>query len=273
MIAPLSVGNDHCRVTEPETSSDLATRFEYFRHLFPYAQIAERTARDARVLEVGCGAGYGANFLGATITGITATDTSSQAVEYARKKYPGIRFEQAQGTNLPFANALFDVVASFQVIEHVAEDSLYLSEIWRVLRPGGVLYLTTPNRRLRLLPYQPPWNPYHVREYSDRDLRALLRRSFPDTQLWGVMARPDLIAMERARVRQRPHLVLLRFAYQRLKPLLPRLLHWRPTPRDAKRSASRVAGPQGTVSLNDFFLSHNTRSCFDLFCIAHKSRS
>jgi SAM-dependent methyltransferase len=272
MEAELGVGEDHARVTEPGAFDPLPVRFEYFRHLFPYVEVARRTPHTAHVLEVGCGAGYGAHHLAAAVDTVTATDPSAQAIAYARAKYPGVNFEQAEGTRLPFAADSFDVVLSFQVIEHIADARSYLREIRRVLKPAGLFYCTTPNRRLRLLPFQPPKNPYHVREYSNHDLRRSFRSVFANPDVMGVMSRPDLMAIEIARVRPRPAVVVLGPAYRRIKPLLPA---W------VGPLAGSLVGPvrrepasgsgEDPISVRDFFLTGDTRACLDLFCVARKS--
>jgi len=75
-----------------------------------------------------------------------------------------------------------------------------VQEARRVLRPGGRLVLTTPNRRLRLLPFQKPWNPEHLREYSGGSLRQVLGRHFPEVEILGIRGPDEVEAIERARV-------------------------------------------------------------------------
>ena len=178
MTDVLDVGSDHCRVTEPNDAHGIEEVFEYYRHLCPYHVVVRDVPPQSTVLEVGCGAGYGANYVSRTIKNVTATDVSDQAVQYARAR--SVTFLPASGTLLPFTADSFDAVLSFQVIEHVQDVGAYLAEVRRVLKPGGRFFLTTPNRRLRLLPFEEPWNPYHVHEYRDAELARLLRSFFPD---------------------------------------------------------------------------------------------
>jgi SAM-dependent methyltransferase len=287
---PLSVGDDHCRVTEPTAADDLTTQLEYYRHLFPYAHAASHLPRSAHVLEVGCGAGYGASYLARSVAVVSATDTSAQAVAYASASYPNVHYQVAEGTQLPFASDSFDAVVSFQVIEHIPDALRYLHELNRVLRPGGTAFITTPNRRLRLLPLQPPWNPYHVVEYSDRALVRLCRRAFAEASVLGVIAKPSLMAMERARVARQRKLALLGPPYQLalqwlparlLEPLKARIA---PSPSQGASMAASTAStqaadrecgagetkPEPAVSLADFFLAEDTRTCLDLFVTARK---
>lgn len=274
MLILHSPGSDHCRVTVPDDRADATSLFEYYRHLFPYSEAMHRIPRNARVLEVGFGSGYGAHFLSTRFPDILATDMSDEAVSYAQQRYPGIRFRRAAATDLPFPADSFDAVVSFQVIEHVSDDQRYVQELHRVLRPGGVLLLTTPNRRLRLLPFQRPWNPYHVREYTDMQLLRLLRPVFPEAAIAGITARQDLQQREKARVRQRPLLLMLKTAFRAFQALLPK-------PAAGYLEAAlrrRIALPSttpgdaaGSVTVSDFFLAQDTRACLDLFCTAHKS--
>jgi len=256
MTTSLTAGDDHCRVTKPEDSDDAGSLFEYFRHLFPYAEAARRIPGATRVLDVGCGAGYGTQYLSATVSDITGTDMSEQALAYAQANYPGIRFVPASGDSLPFASASFDAVVSFQVIEHIADAKAYVRELHRVIRPGGLLYLTTPNRRLRLLPFQRPWNPYHMTEYRDTALAGLVRSVFPDVRLSGVMAGPEHMRSEISRVSQNPFRVLMRVLSRR----------W---PSSARKEGAAGSSPPG---LNDFFLANDTKGCLDLFVAAHKAK-
>jgi len=75
----------------------------------------------------------------------------------------------------------YDFVVSFQVIEHIENDALYLKEIYRVLKPGGTALITTPNRKMSL-----SRNPWHIREYLPDELSALARKFFPSVEMKGI---------------------------------------------------------------------------------------
>ncbi len=255
MTTAPEVGREHARVVPPAPDGDLATTFEFWRHVFPYAEALRRLDGARRVLEVGTGEGYGAALLSSGIPVVIATDYSSDAVRHARDRYRNIRLCQASGAALPFAAGSCDAVVSFQVIEHIPEAQAFLEEAGRVLRPGGTLVLTTPNRKLRLLPGQRPWNEFHVREYSGAQLGRLVRGRFQSVQLLGVVARDDLMRLEEERVSP----------YRRLRRgVLRRLALRRP-----------VAGPgaaqASSVRLEDFSLTPEFDRSLDLFVIARKS--
>ena len=94
----------------------------------------------------------------------------------------------------------------------------FLTGLRRLCRPEGRVILTTPNRRHRLLPFQRPWNTYHVREFRQRELRRLLEEVFPRVSVLGLRADEEIERVERERVRQDPLEVYTR----PLRHLLPR---------------------------------------------------
>jgi ubiquinone/menaquinone biosynthesis C-methylase UbiE len=102
--------------------------------------------RGRRFLEVGCGLGYfsgEASRLGAKVTGV---DIGRRLVEKCRKRVPTGKFIVASASELPFKNGSFDIVLCTEVIEHVENQSKVLTEIFRVLKRGGYLAITTPNK-------------------------------------------------------------------------------------------------------------------------------
>lgn len=90
---------------------------------------------------------------------------------------------------------------SFQVIEHIIDDSLFLAEAARVLRPDGRLLLVTPDRQYRLLPGQRPWNRWHVREYAMDDLLRQVSRHFRVIDHLYMNLRADVMHLEFRRYR------------------------------------------------------------------------
>ena len=113
---------------------------------------------------------------------------------------------QADGTKLPFKSESFDCVVSFQVIEHIEPKTAltYLSEIKRVLKNGGIFICSTPNKKLRLLPFQKPWNPEHKKEYTRKEFEKLLNKVFENVEVYGLSASEKVLSIERARVKQDP---------------------------------------------------------------------
>jgi len=160
----------------------------YLQHLFAYDR-ARAYCREKRVLDVGCGAGFGASHLSAVASSVLGIDTDPDAVEYARAEYSAdnVRFETCPIDLLP-STRRFDVVVAFQVIEHlqVAQVEPFVEAVRAVLEADGVLLLTTPNRCRRLHFMEKPWNPYHHQEWSRWGLKRLLRRHFAHVAVYGV---------------------------------------------------------------------------------------
>ncbi len=203
---------------------------EYLLYLRSFAAyvFAGRFAANKSILEIGCGAGYGVDYLSRFASSIVAADIQKEAIAYCQAKYgrDGITFMLADGTKLPFNASSFDMVISFQVIEHIEPRNVlnYLSEIKRVLKEDGVFLVSTPNPKLRLLPFQKPWNPEHKREYKDKELQRLLNTVFDRVKIFGLCGSKEILSIERNRVRQKPLKVYVIRPYHHLLYRLYQLL-------------------------------------------------
>lgn len=168
---------------------------------------------DKRILDYGCGTGHGTALLASECTQGIGIDVSSEAIAYETAHYaqPGLSFlpvDKAEKSPLPFTSGAFNVVLSFQVIEHIHRLDLYLTEIKRVVAPGGLVLLATPDRSSRLFPFQKPWNRWHVREFSDVQLARLLGLYFEDIQILKMGGKQELISLETRRARRARWLTL-----------------------------------------------------------------
>ena len=155
-------------------------------HLARYA-FAARLARGKRVLDAGCGAGYGSAELAGEADSVVGVDVADQAIAFATAHYqlPNLRFERASCTALPHAAGSFDLVAAFEVIEHLEDWPALLAEARRVLSPNGQLVVSTPNR----LYYTESRglhgvNPFHVHEFDFAEFSAALRAVFPHVSMF-----------------------------------------------------------------------------------------
>lgn len=174
----------------------------HLEHLHRYALAA--AAVRGRVLDLGCGVGYGSRQLARRARRVVALDHSPAAVGYARSEHGAAAVEHlaADGRALPFPAGSFDWVICFELIEHVSEGEELLAEIRRVLAADGQLLLSTPNRPVysEARGYQ---NPFHQREYDTRELRALLAEHFVRVSLFGQWLVAGSVSWKLAR-RSRP---------------------------------------------------------------------
>jgi SAM-dependent methyltransferase len=134
-----------------------------------------------RALDLGCGGGaFTGELIAAGAGAVAGADVAEAALRRARARHPDVAFERVPFDGpLPFLDGGFGVVWASEVIEHVADTGRFLSEVRRVLAPGGRLLVTTPNHpRLRLLlaglePYSEPLGD-HLHLYTPRSLRTVL---------------------------------------------------------------------------------------------------
>lgn len=146
------------------------------RHVVAYRFAATRVA-GCRVLDAGCGEGYGLALLrDAGAAHVTGADLDPMTVDHARRAYggDGIDVVECELMDLPLAEDAIDVTVSFQVIEHVHDVPGYLASLRRVTRPGGTVLLATPNRLTFTPGSDVPVNPFHVREFTAAELVAEL---------------------------------------------------------------------------------------------------
>ncbi|MBI3694910.1 MAG: methyltransferase domain-containing protein [Acidobacteria bacterium] len=162
------------RVVPGEVEIDLLNE-----HLARYA-FAARLARGKRVLDAGCGLGYGAARLVPCARRVVALEIDSQAVETARRQYAceGLDFLRGDCRELPFPDGSFDLVVAFEVIEHLEQWERLLAESRRVLAPWGELVVSTPNR-LYYTESRDTVNPFHVHEFEYGEFCEALERHFP----------------------------------------------------------------------------------------------
>ncbi len=193
------------RVIEDAYRASASTYLIYLFHIATY-EFSRQFIQNKRVLDFGCGSGYGTHLVAPDCSSITGVDISADAVGYASANYKlgnldYVRIEDIQTTPLPFDDGAFDTVVSFQVMEHIAQVGAYLDEVHRVLADDGTVVIATPDRRTRLFRGQRPWNEYHIVEYEPSDFLEALGDRFADVEMFGMSARSDVIDIELKRTR------------------------------------------------------------------------
>ena len=176
----------------PEESGKGFARVNLVRHRVAHLYAIKKIRGSRRVLDIGCGTGYGAAMVASRVGEVVGIDSSGEAVARARATHrsDNLEFMTMPATDLSFPDGSFDAACSIQVIEHIEDVERHLSEVVRVLRPGGRFVVATPNR----LTYSPDGlhNPFHVREYVAEELEALLATFFQEVEITGLHAGLDL---------------------------------------------------------------------------------
>ncbi|MCD7970121.1 MAG: class I SAM-dependent methyltransferase [Alistipes sp.] len=249
---------------ERVSQTDLSDNFVYQRSLLAYHEAASRIG--GRVLEIGTGSGYGISLVSPGCESYITVDKNRPAIDLT--PYPNVEFRQMRVPPLEgFETGSFDFVITFQVIEHIRRDFLFLSEIHRVLRPGGKLIITTPNKRMSLTR-----NPWHVREYTADEFQNLLSCNFSSVEALGVFGHDNV--MEYYRRNKEAVEKIARLDPFDLQHRLPRWMLQ--LPYDVMNRVNRrrllVRNRELTthIKMNDYFIAPAADECFDLFYIAEK---
>jgi SAM-dependent methyltransferase len=192
-VPPLELTGERTLPDVPEEN------YWYRRHLAVYRWIAARCG-GLRVVDMACGEGYGSAVLAEHAAEVTGVDANPEAHEHARLRYggAGLRFERGLVEDWD-DGAPWDAIVFLQTIEHVIDPAAMLRRFGRLLAPGGVAYVSTPNR-LTLAPAGADRsdNPWHVREYTPEEYRDLVAPAFGSVELLGLFHARKLRAHELA---------------------------------------------------------------------------
>lgn len=236
------------------------------RLLRPYVLAPEYVKGD--LLEVGCGEGRGIDWLLPAVSSYTAIDKIAPVIDKLQQKYPQSKFISG---NIPplsaFADNSFDSVVSFQVIEHIQNDKLFLKEIHRVLKPGGIALITTPNR-----PYSLSRNPWHIREYTAQELTDLARNFFSTVTMKGITGNEKV--MEYYQRNKKSVDRLMRWDILKLQYRLPASLLKIPYEFMNRLNRDKLKGSDDhlvmSITQQDYLLTEDASHSLDLFLIVQK---
>ncbi|MFI6867350.1 class I SAM-dependent methyltransferase [Nocardia sp. NPDC050406] len=188
---------DPLPLTGERTVPGIAEENYWFRrHEIAYARLLDRCAGKV-VLEAGSGEGYGANMIAEVAERVIGLDYDDSAVAHVRARYPRVEMIQGNLADLSLDDDSVDIVVNFQVIEHLWDQSQFLRECLRVLKPGGQLLISTPNRITFSPGRDTPLNPFHTRELNAAELDELLvEAGFQVELMTGVHHGANLVALD-----------------------------------------------------------------------------
>lgn len=162
---------------------DISLREHFARYEFAKSRIKDGW----RVLDAACGTGYGTYFLGDRNITLDGVEISDHALAWAneKSKRPNITFHKGNlNEKLPFEDNSFDAITSFETLEHIENQENMLSEFRRVLKPGGLLFLSSPDREI-ITDLAHAENHFHIKELSKKEFVDLLRKHFVLERLYG----------------------------------------------------------------------------------------
>lgn len=148
-------------------------------HLHRYA-MARELSQGKRVMDIACGTGYGSRLLAQNATAVTGVDIDAASIAYAQKNYSAnnVTFKQGSATDIPMEDQCIDLVVSFETLEHFAAQEAFIKEIKRVLLPGGIVIISTPDKSNFNASIHPQTNPHHIKELSTDEFKDLMGSHF-----------------------------------------------------------------------------------------------
>lgn len=248
---------------ERTTIQDASENPIFQRHLIAYHEAAARVS--GKVLEIGCGEGYGISLLAPKCSSYVGVDKFPTTIANKPDHVSILQMSVPPLSGIA-ANSM-DFVVSFQVIEHIENDTAFLEEIFRVLKPGGQLIMTTPNRAMSLTR-----NPWHVREYQLSAMKQIVEKVFGDFDFQGVFGNEKVMAyyeQNKASVRKFTRFDILNLQYR-----LPRRLLQIPydiANRMNRRMLSKSnSGLVSDIHFTDYLIQPATETALDWMVIATK---
>lgn len=250
------------QTAERSSGHDPSEQVIFNRCLFAYEAAAGIVS--GNIIELGSGEGYGIKVLAPLASRYLAIDKFDSELP----KASNLEFRKMMLPSLAgIPDNTFDFAVTFQVIEHIKDDREFVKEIHRVLKPGGKLLVTTPNRLMSLTR-----NPWHIREYTSAELKKMMVQLFTSVEMQGVYGKQvvmDYFEQNKASVEK-----ITRFDILKLQYRLPRWILQVPydimNRLNRRKLHSSNTGLVNKVSTSDFYLDKSSDSEFDLFVIATK---
>lgn len=249
-------------------SSEIASDNPIHQRLFyPYLKVLE-SIQPGIILEIGTGAGRGVEVLSKVASHYIGIDKNAPLLAELQQKYPNYQFIDMFIPPLKgIDDNSVDTIVTFQVIEHIEDDHAFLKEAHRVLKPGGKIYLTTPNRLMSLTR-----NPWHTREYLGMELKNLMLKYFNKVDAQGIHGNEKVNAYYAENKKSVEKIT--RFDVFNLQYKLPRWMLQ--VPYDIANRISRNmllksnSGLTTGIGTDDFHLNADIDTCFDFYYVATK---
>jgi len=250
------------QTAERVSQNDLSDNFVFQRSLLAYIEAAKIVS--GNVLEIGTGSGYGIEYIAASCEKFTTVDKYETDVKIP-DKVQFLKLSVPPLTNIP--DNTYDYVITFQVIEHIQKDDVFVKEIYRVLKNGGKLIVTTPNKKMSLTR-----NPWHVREYTISELRQLLLKHFQSIDEFGVFGNQKI--MEYYALNKQSVKKFTRFDIFNLQYILPRKLLQIPYDIANRMNRKKITNENtslvSNIKLEDYFLKPPTMNALTCFLLLKK---
>jgi len=220
------------------------------------------------VLELGCGEGRGIDLISPKASSYLGLDKIEVIINRLKNKYPKLNFESGSFPPVQIKDNSFDTIVTFQVIEHIKHDRLFLEEIYRLLKPGGTALISTPNIKMTL-----SRNPWHEREYTNEELTTLASSIFDNVEMKGI-AGNDRIMEYHERNRESVNKIM-RFDILNLEHKLPASILRVPYDLINRMNRNKLLKKSddlvSSITTADFSLQDRDESNLDLYLIVKRN--
>ncbi len=230
-----------------------------YHHVKPYIK--------GKLLELGCGEGRGVEIIAPLAESYLGIDKIQGIIQRLKMQYPDYQFQSGTFPPFPFEDNHFDTIVSFHVIEHIKKDEEFIKEVFRVLKPGGTALITTPNHLMTL-----SRNPWHIREYTGKQLTEIALKYFPNVEMKGIAGNDKV--MEYHEQNRRSVNKIMKYDILNLQYRLPASLLTKPYELLNRMNRKKLKFDDDelvrSIKWQDFELKELDDKNLDLFCVLKK---